>query len=171
MSDLVKSKSLNESDSKAQSARRGLHEDYLKPAELKLNKKGQFEIKVIHCYNDYVAIVPIERSSVSKGGIITDVTKKNETDIGIIVGVGPDARNFDAPTTAITNSGAHRMRIGEFVKFSAKHAIAELTDEYQHYDNVGAAVKIVKAINIFAAIEPLFETVYTDNETAFCSRS
>lgn len=101
-------------------------------------KDGFYDIELIQCTGDYVAIAPLHRSEVTEGGIVVPGQAGVNPDDGLIVGLGD-------------NVG--KLSLGQHVKFIPRHKAADLTGAFPFYGN--AEISVYKVASVVAILPPV----------------
>lgn len=101
-------------------------------------KDGVYDVELIKCTGDYVAIAPFPRNEVSEGGIVMPGQSNTSPDNGLIVGLGD-------------NIG--QLSLGQHVKFIPRHKAADLTGEFPFYGD--AEISVYKAASVVAILPPV----------------
>ncbi len=109
----------------------------------------------VRCVGDFVAIIPVAPSSSQTDIIVAG--DKETPDVGIIVGVGPDAVNFLTPKNLTfgcvgeTAEEEQKKLIGLCVKYSVRNIVCHIKPgeipQYSQYD-----LKIISVKGIFCVL-------------------
>jgi hypothetical protein len=123
MSSLPQAKKL--ADQEAQ--KRQLSQEEQVRTAIEANRKGQvqdeveIELPPIRCLGEWVAVIPIQQSDETEGGLYTGASGTDPT-VGICVGAGPECTKY------IDDSLMGRL-IGQTVKYSGRAAVALDADD------------------------------------------
>lgn len=146
MSNLPKSRTLEEQDSKNQDSMLEKIPDlgndgFIPPG-------SELTIDTIRCFGEWLIILPLQESETTRGGIHLREESRRIPTVGIIVGAGDLAvKHLCEP---------YEELIGSHVKFSPRSAGVEVDPEdFDTYENVG--LKIVHMKNVISYVDPKLE--------------
>lgn len=146
MSNLPKSRTLEEKDSESQTSMLEKvpaigNEGFIPPG-------SELTIDTIRCFGEWLIILPLQESEVTKGGIHIREEARNVPSVGIVIGVG------DLAVKHLCES--YDDLIGSHVKFSPRSSGVEIDPEdYDVYEKMG--LKVVHMKNVISYVDPKLE--------------